>query len=341
MDKNLYIVVLAGGKGERLWPLSRSHCPKQTLSFINQRSLLEHTVDRISPLVPKKNIFIITTQEQQSLINECIGKEVGSILCEPASRNTGPAILYTCDKIYAQNQDAVILFIPSDAYIDDANAYRNYLVLAIERARDCKDIILLGVKPNWPATGYGYIEYAKSKDKICKVKHFHEKPNTEIAQMYLESDTMLWNIGNFCAKASTFLDQFKTFAPQLYADFKLFCAGKKSYEQLENISIDNAVMEKSNAVYVVPVIFGWSDVGNLDTFLSLLKLPHELHDNIIEIESKNNVALVKDKLIALIGVQDLCIVQTDDVLLVAKRKDVEKVKLVLQQLKNNKLSHYL
>ncbi len=340
--KNTHIVILAGGKGERLWPLSRKQNPKQLLSFINQRTLLEHTVDRISSLVDTPHIHVVTTQEQSDQIETLIGDRIGSIIIEPASCNTAPAILLSCLHIQKIDPDATIAFLAADHFIPNTKSFCTYLQKALIYSNENPCITLLGIKPTWPATGYGYIEYIKKNDQsIFPVKRFHEKPNEAVAKVYFETDTMLWNAGMFCGAVKTFLDEYKKHASTMVKQMQGYLKGERNYEKIESTSFDYAILEKSNTSYVLPSNFSWSDVGNLDTFLSLLQIPHISHDNVIQIESSNNIVLVEDKLTALIGVDNLCVVQTNDVLLIAKREDVEKVKLVLRQLKNNKLEHYL
>ncbi len=339
---NTHIVILAGGKGERLWPLSRKQNPKQLLSFINQRTLLEHTIDRISSLVEKSHIHVVTTQEQSDQIETLIGDRIGSIIIEPASCNTAPAILLSCLHIEKTDPNATIAFLAADHFIPNTQSFCTHLQKALKHSNEHPVITLLGIKPTWPATGYGYIEYTKQNEtEVCPVKRFHEKPNEDVAKLYYESDTMLWNAGMFCGNAKTFLDEYEQHASAMVKQMQSYLDGKGNYEDIENTSFDYAILEKSTTSCVLPSDFSWSDVGNLDTFLSLLQIPHISHDNVIEIESSNNIVLVEDKLTALIGVENICVVQTDDVLLIAKRDDVEKVKLVLRQLKNNKLEHYL
>lgn len=337
----VYLVILAGGKGERLWPLSRSALPKQLLSFVDNISLLEHTIRRLKTISFHHELSIITTHEQYELIKDSVGHLVDALYIEPASRNTAPAILYTCNAIYEKDPQALIAFIPADHYIEDAAAFIASLEKALRHAAQAECITLLGVRPTFPATGYGYIEYLEQEHHdIMPIKSFHEKPTASMAAHYLTNPTMLWNIGIFAARASFFIEEFKQTAPELYAQFACYQQGALEYSALTSISIDYAVIEKSASTMVLPVSFKWSDVGNLDTFLSLKLANNKIDTTIIAIESQNNIVASK-KLTALIGVENLCIVETDDAILIAKRDDVEKVKLILQELKATHHNQYL
>lgn len=334
---NRYIVILAGGKGDRLWPLSRKKKPKQLLSFGSKKSLLEQTIDRVQALVPRQNLWIITTQEQHQQIFDLVGNKVGKIIAEPLSRNTAPAILLSCMIIAEENPDASIMIIPADHYITDNKVFGDYLQHMFTASEDSKKIILLGLKPTYPATGYGYIEYSKqlsSSLPLYDIENFHEKPSNKTAELYLCLPSMLWNIGIFCAEVAVFLHEYKTLAPKLYENVTKTRVDESYYALCENISIDYAIMEKTTKSSVIAAEFLWSDVGNLETFLSL-QVTEKTSNMCITIDSTNNIISVEDKLVALIGVENLCIVQTGDVLLISQRSDVEKVKLVVQQLQTH------
>lgn len=339
MNKNHYIVILAGGKGERLWPLSRQTRPKQLLPFEQNSTLLEQTLQRVKSLIPQENIWVITTKQHEQKIQQLIGAHVGTIIAEPLPRNTAPAILYTCLRIKEHNPQATVAFLPADHVIKPEKDFSDALLTAINYAGDHNIITLLGLKPTYAATGYGYIEYKESHHDFCTIMHFHEKPLPARAYEYIEKPNMLWNIGIFCGTVTTFIQEFELHAYGLYKKVLKFHANHTGYEDTPNISIDYAVIEKSIKTMVLPVEFEWSDVGNLDVFLTAQK--KDIPSSVISIDAENNIVEVPEKLVALIGVNDLCIVQTNDTLVIAKRSEVEKVKLVVQQLQKNKQEEYL
>ncbi len=338
MNKNVVVVILAGGKGERLWPLSRQLHPKQLLS-LNGSSLLAQTIDRVDSLVDKSNLWIFTTDEQKASIQQAVGSRVGVIATEPATRNTGPAVLLACLKIYALNPEALIVFVPADHYIKDTDAFQKTLMQAIQVSEKQDSITLLGIKPTHPATGYGYIQAdTEHVDKDAYPVHsFHEKPTLQSAQQYVQQENMLWNSGIFCGKVDTFLREFRMHALTLYQMVHAYVDQGYDYQKISSISFDHAVLEHSNNVWVVPALFDWSDVGNLDTFLTLKKS----EQNVIALNAHNNKIDVPGKLVALIGVNNLCVVQTEDALLIAQSDNTEHIKEIVQMLKKNNKEQYL
>jgi len=341
-NKDVYFVLLAGGNGERLWPLSRQERPKQLLAVGNHKSLLEQSLDRIAPLAySKKNIWVSTTVHHEDAIRACIGDQVGTIVVEPGLRDTGPAILYACFELYKKNPNATVIFLAADAFIppDNYSKFQHAIMHGITFAQKNDAIVLFGVKPTYPATGYGYIEYKKTDVDLhtgtFKVVCFHEKPSQAVAEYYLDLDTMLWNIGMFGAQVATFIREFQIYAPDVFAGVQQAREGTGIYDDIPKISIDYAVLEQSARVWVVPADISWCDVGNIGVLLSLQKEHNQPHAHTINIKSHNNLVHA-NTLVALIGVEDLCIVQTDDVLLITKKEEAERVKAVVGQLKQNK-----
>lgn len=340
---NVYGMVLAGGVGERLWPLSRSDNPKQFLSIDAQKTLLEQSIERLMPVIAPKNCWLIIAQSHYQRIPASLS--IGSVLIEPTGRNTGPAILYACLEVIKKNHDAIVIFVPADAYIPttDYELFAQYVQQAVAFASQHDAIGLLGVKPTYPASGYGYIEYdtAIKAQEFYKVARFHEKPSATLAACYVQMPHMLWNIGMFVGKASVFIEEYRQVMPELYADVIAWQEGKKSYDQIMNISIDYAVMERSNRVWVLPVDFSWCDVGNIEVYLSMKQKIQKPDALVISVDAENNLVDVPHKMVALIGVDDLCIVETADALLITKRKEAEKVRSVVAQLKKKNQNSYL
>lgn len=333
--KNIYFVVLAGGSGDRLWPLSNKEHPKQLIPFLSNKSLLEQTLDRISSLVSNKNnVIIVTHKDYQQSINTLVGHRVGMIIIEEVARNTAPAILLACEYIRKRDNHALVVVLPSDAYIPDSNAFCSTLsdgVMYLEK-ENCNDIVMFGLKPNRAATGYGYIQSDCNKPVDgggYRVLCFHEKPDEVRAQIYAKQSDMWWNIGIFAASVQTFLQEFLWHAPDVVAGVSRYLGGESSYEDVPNISIDYAVIEKSLHVVVFPALFDWFDVGNLNVFLTLQDRYSQHVVSVMSFDGAGNLASTQKKFVVCIGVSDLCIVETGDVLLITQKKSAENVKQVL------------
>lgn len=352
--KNTYFVILSGGDGQRLWPLSRKKRPKQFIPFLEEKSLLEQTVLRVSKIaVDKSKIIVVTNKNHHDDVQKLVGKDVGLILSEDAKRNTAPAILYATLKIYEKDKDAVILFLPADSFVVEGDKYIESLNLATSFAAKNERIVTLGVMPTRPATGYGYIQVKSNENEhiyinhIYEVKKFHEKPSLEVAQVYLGHDSMLWNISVFAARAHVFIEEFNHYSPKIYSQMIQYLEQKIEYKDIDSDSIDFAIIEKSDRISVIPCDFAWYDVGNLDVFLSLQNEISKKSTMIINIDGKDNLATImpKDpnnkKIVAFVGVSNLCLVEDEDVILVAKRSEVEKVKKVLHKLKKESLEQFL
>lgn len=350
--KNAFFAILCGGRGERLWPLSRKNKPKQFISFLKNKSLLEQTLERISPLVNSKdNIGVVTSKTHEDLIDKFVGEKIGFTIKEPCARNTGPAILYTCFELVKKDKDAVMVFLPADSFVLQNDEYRKYLSDAISYASSNNEIITVGLMPTRPAIGYGYIQATSGSGKnivagdFYKVKKFHEKPDLELATKYMHQSDMFWNIGLFVGKASVFIEEFKINAPDIYFAVEKFIAGEIEYKDIPSLSIDYAVMEKSSKVVVLPAVFEWDDIGNIDVFLSLQKKILKDSDNVINFEAVRNIVHLseksKEKLVVFMGVNDICLVEEEDVILVAKRGEIEKVKDVLTRIKEESLEKFL
>lgn len=344
---NTYFVLLAGGNGERLWPLSNEQTPKQLLLLGPDGSLLTQAIDRISPLANKSAIWVSTTEKHEHRIRSAVGTKVGTVLVEPGARNTAPAILYCCMKIHATDPDATVVFLPADAFIPKREwpTFTDYLATAIDHAQGSSDIVLLGLKPAYPATGYGYIEYdvahSKTNNPPYHVTHFREKPSYDVAQQYLEDGNKLWNIGTFVGRVQTFIDEYQKAAPEIYLAMCRYIQGIGRYEDVPKDSIDYAVTERSKSVSVLPVDVSWCDVGNIEVFLTLKQEYSTLHANFVSVDARNNLVDVPGQTVALVGVHDLCVVQANGALLITKRDQAEQVRSVVDLLRQSgyALSH--
>ena len=365
---NNYCVIMAGGVGSRFWPFSREEKPKQFLDFFGTgRSLLQMTVDRFRPIIPIENMFIVTNVAYKALILEQIPdlKEV-QILCEPARRNTAPCIAYAtahiralCLKragLTAKNQDwnreemqANIVVAASDHLILEEEKFRQVILKAFDFVSKNNAICTLGMNPTRPETGYGYIQYLKGLadegisglEGIYPVKTFTEKPNLEMAKVFLESGDFLWNSGIFIWNLQTISEAFRYLLPEVADRFRegeLLMGTKEEEAFIEqifpkcpNISIDYGIMEKADNVFVLPSSFGWSDLG---TWGSLYELSEKdetenvsLHSDALFYEAKGNVVtLEKGKLAVVQGVEDMIIAEQGGVLLVCKKAEEQRIK---------------
>lgn len=330
---NVYIGILAGGSGERLWPLSRANKPKQLIPFVNNKSLLEQTIDRIllNADIDKNNLFIVTSQFHEPLIDDAIKQRVGFILAESTPRNTAPAILLACQTIMQKDPHAVVAFLPADHYVPNEQAFNEVLNKMIHYASNHKEIVLMGLKPRHAATGFGYIQtnMHAQDEGVLRVMKFHEKPNEKTAELYLQQEDFLWNMGIFAGQVKVFLDEFITYSLDLFVGVERFLAGTMAYEELPKISVDYAIIEKSHRLAVMPASFEWFDIGNLQSFLSVQAQYSQLSSNVLSLSGQDNLALVNKKVIAFIGVSNICVVETEDALLIVNKNNVEEVRDIL------------
>ncbi len=318
-------MVLAGGSGQRLWPLSTKKHPKHLIPFLNNKSLLEQTIERAN----QENIWVLTNSNQLGIIQDSLPKLKENIVAEPTARNTAPAILWMCNKINEIDPNSVIVILPADHFIPEKEKFNQTINQAVKYANENSKIITIGIVPTEAATGYGYIQV----DDAFNVIKFHEKPNIEKAQEYIKNKDMFWNAGIFVAKTEIFIKEFQTHAPALWENMQKFMQGSFQYSELENISIDYAIMEKSSNIALIPSNFEWHDVGNLSVFLNLKKRFEKNSTEIINVESYNNIANTSKKLVICVGVSELCIIETEDVILITKNNSVEQVKNVLPKIK--------
>jgi len=337
-------IILCGGSGTRLWPLSRTLMPKQFIKLFNEKSLFQLTVERNAKVCDSQ--FIVSNSEQYFLALdqlEELNRKNSSYLLEPIGRNTAPAIALAC---MALDIEEIVLVTPSDHLIKNEEEYRRVLEKAKRLAQE-DSLVTFGIQPTFAETGFGYIE----ADGL-NVKAFHEKPNIETAKKYFEAGNYYWNSGMFCFRVGVFLDELKKYSPKIY-EASLSAYNNAKQEAIIRVqhddmfaipedSIDYAVMEKSSIVKVVPSDIDWSDVGSFDSLYE--ELPHDKNGNTvneqhISIDSKNNLVYAKDKYIATIDVEDLIIIDTGDALLVSKKGSSQKVKEVVKKIKQTTELH--
>ena len=322
---------MAGGIGSRFWPYSRKDKPKQFLDFFGTgHTLLQQTFDRYSKIVPKENIFIATNIQYEKLVKEQLPDlNEDQILLEPTRRNTAPCIAWASIYIKQLNPDANIIVAPADHLILKEVEFIEAITKGLEFVAQSPQLLTLGIKPSRPETGYGYIQIAEEKDGIFyKVKTFIEKPQLEFAQVFIESNEFYWNSGIFLWNVNTILKAFETHIPEICETFKSY---ENDLEALPNISIDYAIMEKAENVYVQICNFGWADLGTWGALHEAS--PKDQHKNVIMkghtllYECKDNIiAIPKGKLAVLQGLEDYLIADTDNVLLVCRKDDENSIR---------------
>ncbi len=351
MNKNYYAILMAGGVGSRFWPVSTSDFPKQFHDMLGSGdTLIQKTFSRLSKLIPVENILILTNEKYNSIVLEQLPMvKQEQVLLEPAMRNTAPCILYASLKIQKKNPDAVMVVAPSDHWIEDEDAFTANLEQCFNFCSSENALMTLGIQPTFPNTGFGYIEYDKSDKKtIKKVKQFREKPNYETAKLFLDSGNFLWNGGIFIWSVKSITAAFEKFQPKMNA---LFMKGMESYNTTsekafinenyslsENVSIDYAVMESADNVYVLPATFDWNDLGTWGSLHE--KLDKDGNNNavvnatvLLNNSSSNMISTSKDKLVIIDGLEDFIIVDKDNVLLIYPKSKEQEIKGIVASLK--------
>jgi mannose-1-phosphate guanylyltransferase len=345
--ENTYALILAGGSGTRFWPLSRNARPKQLLDLFGNGTLLETTIRRLEGLVPVENILILTNSQQVDAVREVATMlPAENIFAEPAKRDTAPAVALGIGLVAARNPDAVMMVLPADQLILDIPAYHEVMRDALSAAELSDGLVTIGLKPTWACPSYGYIERGEAahiegytgKNGVVEVTKFREKPNADLAEQFLAQGNFSWNAGMFVWSLPNVMGQLRAHAPEL-ADFvaelsespDLATTVAERFPQLTPISIDYALMETADRVLNIEATFDWDDVGS---WISVAKyLPSYGDDNraneeITELDSENNIIFNArpGTRIALLGVDDLIIVQTGDSLLIANRHQADAIK---------------
>ncbi|GIL22491.1 MAG: mannose-1-phosphate guanylyltransferase [Bacteroidota bacterium] len=349
MNKNLYVVLMAGGVGTRFWPYSRNSRPKQFLDVLGiGKTLLQSSYERFLPLCPPENIFVVTNEEHEAITRQQLpGLAPHQVLTEPMRKNTAPCIAFASYKINKLNPDAVMVVSPSDHLILNEADFQQTILKCLENAHDQNKLITLGIKPTRPETGYGYIQYLEGKQALKKVKTFTEKPELALAKTFLQSGDFLWNAGIFIWGVKAILQAFQKYLPEMAEVFEEAslqfntptekAALAAAYSQTKNISIDYGIMEKADNVYVWLSSFAWSDLGSWNS----------LYDNSAKDENNNAIsgdALIyetrnsvikgpKDKLIVAQGLNGYLIGAFDNVFIVCEKEKEELFRRFVNDIK--------
>ena len=351
--QNYYGLILAGGRGTRFWPRSRRAQAKQVLRFMGERSLIQSTVDRLKPVLPPERIWVLTNEHLQAEIRTQLPEvPPEQILAEPAQRNTAPAIGLMACILNSIDPEAVMGVFPADHVIGKPARYLRLLRPAFKAAAAGK-IVVLGIQPRWPETGYGYIEFPKGVEagslKAQRVLKFREKPGLPAAKKFVKAGNFYWNAGMFFWKASVLLEALREFVPKTamllaalppFSDPRFFSALNESFPRCQNISIDFAVLEKAREVAGFAAgDIGWNDVGSWNAVYELL--PRDSAGNVTRSEalvhsSTGNYVDAEGKLVALLGVKDLIVVDTPQALLIADRSRAQEVGELVKMLENQK-----
>jgi mannose-1-phosphate guanylyltransferase len=360
MNQHHYVAIMAGGIGSRFWPQSRTSYPKQFLDILNTgKSLIRWTYERYAAFIPTENIYIVTSDEYVSIVQEQLPElNPENILAEPSRKNTAPCVAYISYKLLQKDPEASLIVAPSDHMILDNENFRTITLQALDFVSNIKSLVTLGIKPTHPNTGYGYIQHEPMQvaDGIYKVKTFTEKPNLELAKTFLASGDFLWNAGIFVWQVKNVMKAFEQYQPEMY---ELFDAEKANfntptekeainriYPLCTNVSIDFAIMEKADNVYVIPSSFGWSDLGTWNSAYDNLEKDYlgnaVASENVIIIDAtKCMVSSPKEKLLLLQGLDDFIVVDTPDVLMICKKEKEQAIKEYVAEVKRNKGDQYL
>lgn len=354
MDIKTYAVIMAGGGGTRFWPLSRHNMPKQLLNLSGSDAMINETIKRFDSIISSDNTYIVTNRAQTDVMKDILLSEIpkSNILSEPAARNTAPCILYAAMYIYQLYGDGIMCVFPSDHHITDENGFKNVLSRAIQIADDTDTIVTIGIKPTFASTGYGYIKRDIPVEDAYRIDRFVEKPNLEKAKKYYQSGDYYWNSGMFVWKISVIIEAFKRFLPRIYNSLnkiKFDSAEsadmlEKLYPNLDSISVDYGIMERTDEAIVIPGDFGWNDVGSWDALGAIF--PSDEYGNIIKadhigVDTKECIVYGDKKLIATVGLKNIVVVDTDDAVMICDKSKAQNVKQIVDKLKESGREEFL
>lgn len=349
MNENNYLVILAGGAGSRFWPISSEELPKQFLDILGcGRTLIQLTLERFNGLIPKENVWVVTAEKYREIVMEQLPEIPSSnILCEPCRRNTAPCICYVSWKIKKLNTKANIVVSPSDHLVVDIQAFQSAIDDSLSFAAETDAVVTLGLKPTRPETGYGYIKadltYSSSrKHNIFRVDEFKEKPTLEVAKEYIQSPNYLWNSGIFIWNVNTIINAFRVYGPEVSSIFEglmpYYGTDKEqnkideSYPQCKNISVDYAILEKAEEIFVFPASFSWSDLGTWNSLREQSDMDKYgnvcIGDNIKLYDTYNTIVHTCNKKEVIVeGLDGYVVAEKEGKLLVCRLSEEQRIKL--------------
>ena len=358
INDHIYAVIMAGGSGTRFWPRSRIDRPKQLLNITGDEILLIKTIELIKPIIPISRIKIVTTLSQADAVKRTAPEiPYENIIVEPFGKNTAPAIGISALFIERDDPDAVMVILPADHYIEDKSRFHKTIMASAYQASQGDFLITIGIPPRGPETGYGYIEADELMDKknlIYSVKSFHEKPDIDRARLFIKQGNFFWNSGIFISSASSMLKEIAQYLPHNYTWLVKIRSSlgrpeesgviREAYENMEAISIDYGVMEKSKHVLMVVGDFGWNDVGSWPSAAQYWPMDSDKNafiGELINLDSSQCIVYSPKKLVALLGVEDLVVVEEDDALLICKRGRSQDVRKLVEMLRSQGKDHVL
>lgn len=360
----IYAVIMAGGSGTRFWPRSTKELPKQFLPLFGEGTMIQNTAKRVESMIPQERIMVVTNDNYVDIVKDQLPSvPEENIIGEPVAKNTAPCVAIAAQLLYKKDPDAVMVVLPADHHIEQPDIFKEYLKAAVDKAKNGSNLVTIGIEPDRPETGYGYIQGDSTiaenmaGKEVYSVKAFKEKPDHETAKNFLDEGNFYWNSGMFIWSAKTILEEFEKYLPEMYqlvTDAKDGLYGNthkdsidKFYHSCESISIDYGIMEHADKVFVVPGEFGWNDVGSWTAVYDLGN--KDEGGNVVN--SKNttfseteNSYIYSDsgKMISLVGMENVAVVETDKAILVCKLDKAQNVKEIVEQLKtNDKFKSYL
>jgi mannose-1-phosphate guanylyltransferase len=359
---NRYVIIMAGGVGSRFWPLSRHEKPKQFLDILGTgETLIQQTFRRFKSTCPEENIFVVTSTDHKDLVMEQLSMNPSNVLAEPFRRNTAPCLAYGTFRILKENPDAIITVTPADHLIVKEEKFCKVLQECIDFVMVNDALLTLGIKPDRPETGYGYIQADRKKpvkgyDNLLKVKTFTEKPDINLARKFLQSGDFYWNSGIFIWNIKSILKAFEKYLPDMFATFdegrKLFGTKQeksfigRTYTETRSISIDYGIMEKADNVFVMCTDIGWSDLGTWSSLYEHSETDKKensiVRGNIFSYDNTGNIFNISPGRVAVIqGLKDYIVVETDEVLLIVKKSEEQNIKNYLEDVKKETKDKYL